>query len=221
MDIVTYKLSQKYADKVAAGFSSVRVDGLNIIFTLNDGKTTTVTVPAPKDGEKGDTGISITNVTLDSQSHLICTLSDGSTVDAGLVHQGVDGKDGQNGKDGINGKDGQNGKDGIDGAKGADGKDGKNYSVEVVESTTTTLEIEPNKFYKFGEETELNITLAEITDETQLNEYMFEFISGATATTLTLPDTIKWLGIPTIEANKIYQCSIVDNIGVLLGVSNV
>ena len=39
MDIVTYKLSQKYADKVAAGFSSVRVDGLDIIFTLNDGKT--------------------------------------------------------------------------------------------------------------------------------------------------------------------------------------
>ena len=35
MDIVTYKLSQKYADKVAAGFSSVRVDGLNIIFTLS------------------------------------------------------------------------------------------------------------------------------------------------------------------------------------------
>lgn len=215
MDIVTYKLSQKYADKVAAGFSSVRVDGLNIIFTLNDGKTTTVTVPAPKDGEKGDTGVSITNVALDSQSHLICTLSDGSTVDAGLVHQGIDGKDGQ---DGLNGKDGQNGKDGIDGANGADGK---NYSVEVVESTTTTLEIEPNKFYKFGEETELNITLAEITDNTQLNEYMFEFISGDTATTLTLPDTIKWLGIPTIEANKIYQCSIVDNIGVLLGVSNV
>lgn len=215
MDIVTYKLSQKYADKVAAGFSSVRVDGLNIIFTLNDGKTTTVTVPAPKDGEKGETGVSITNVTLDKKSHLICTLSDGSTVDAGLVHQGIDGKDGQNGKDGLNGKDG------IDGANGADGKDGKNYSVEVVESTTTTLEIEPNKFYKFGEETELNITLAEITDETQLNEYMFEFISGATATTLILPDTIKWLGIPTIEANKIYQCSIVDNIGVLLGVSNV
>ena len=212
MDIVTYKLSQKYADKVAAGFSSVRVDGLNIIFTLNDGKTTTVTVPAPKDGEKGDTGISITNVTLDSQSHLICTLSDGSTVDAGLIHQGIDGKDGQNGKDGINGKDGQNGKD---------GRDGKNYSVEVVESTTTTLEIEPNKFYKFGEETELNITLAEITDTTQLNEHMFEFISGATATTLTLPSSVKWLETPTIEANKIYQCSIVDNIGVLLGVSNV
>ena len=87
MDIVTYKLSQKYADKVAAGFSSVRVDGLNIIFTLNDGKTATVAVPAPKDG------VSITNVSLNQQNHLICTLSDGTAIDAGLVPQGVDGRD--------------------------------------------------------------------------------------------------------------------------------
>ena len=94
MDIITYKLAQKYADQVAAGFSSVTVDGMKIIFTLNDGKTATVTVPAPKDGEDG---VSITNVTLNNQSHLICTLSDGSTIDAGLVRQGVDGKDGVDG----------------------------------------------------------------------------------------------------------------------------
>ena len=107
------------------------------------------------------------------------------------------------------------------GENGTNGVDGKNYSVEVVESTTTTLEIQPNKFYKFGEVTELNLALAEITDTKQLNEFMFEFVSGATATTLTLPSSVKWLETPTIEANKIYQCSIVDNIGVLLGVSNV
>lgn len=93
--------------------------------------------------------------------------------------------------------------------------------VLVVESTTTTQEIQPNKFYKFGEVTELNLTLAEITDTTQLNEYMFEFVSGTTATTLTLPDTIKWLEIPSIETNKRYQCSIVNNIGILVGVTNV
>ena len=115
----------------------------------------------------------------------------------------------------------QNGKDGTNGTNGVDGQDGKNYSVEVVESTTTTLEIQANKFYKFGEVTELNLTLAEITDNTQLNEFMFEFTSGETATTLTLPDTIKWLETPTIETNKTYQCSIVNNVGVLLGVSNV
>lgn len=93
--------------------------------------------------------------------------------------------------------------------------------VLVVESTTTTLEIQENKFYKFGEVTELNLTLSEITDTTQLNEFMFEFVSGATATTLTLPSSVKWLETPTIESNKIYQCSIVNNIGILVGVANV
>lgn len=101
------------------------------------------------------------------------------------------------------------------------GTNGKNYSVEIVESTSSTQEIQSNKFYKFGEVSSLNITLAAITDTSVLNEYMFEFVSGTTATTLTLPNSVKWLKTPTIEANKIYQCSIVDNIGVLLGVSNV
>lgn len=138
--------------------------------------------------------------------------------------KGDKGDAGENGPQGPKGDKGDTGPQGIQGPAGQDGKngiDGKNYSVEVVESTTTILEIQPNKFYKFGEVTELNLTLAEITDTTQLNEFMFEFISGATATTLTLPSSVKWLETPTIESNKIYQCSIVDNIGVLLGVSNV
>ena len=113
------------------------------------------------------------------------------------------------------------GKDGTNGTNGKDGTNGKNYSVEIVESTSNTQEIQSNKFYKFGEVSSLNITLAAITDTSVLNEYMFEFTSGSTATTLTLPNTIKWLETPSIEANKIYQCSIVDNVGVLLGVSNV
>ena len=112
-------------------------------------------------------------------------------------------------------------KEELKGSKGEKGADGKNYSVEIVESTSSTQEIQPNRFYKFGEVSSLNITLAAITDTSVLNEYMFEFASGSTATTLTLPNAIKWLETPSIEANKIYQCSIVDNVGVLLGVSNV
>ena len=135
--------------------------------------------------------------------------------------QGIQGIQGEKGIDGKNGKDGVNGKDGTNGTNGKDGTNGKNYSVEIVESTSNTQEIQSNKFYKFGEVSSLNITLAAITDTTQLNEFMFEFISGSTATTLTLPNTIKWLETPSIESNKIYQCSIVNNIGVLLGVSNV
>lgn len=135
--------------------------------------------------------------------------------------KGEKGENGADGKDGINGKDGVDGKNGIDGKDGINGADGKNYQVETIESTETTVELKPNKFYKFGEVTELNLTLAEITDNTQLNEYMFEFISGETATTLVLPDTIKWADTPDVEANKIYQCSIVNNVGLIVGVENV
>lgn len=98
---------------------------------------------------------------------------------------------------------------------------GKANKISVVQTSTSTIEINSNTFYKFGEVASLNITLASITDNTIYNEYMFEFVSGATATTLTLPSSIKWLETPTIDANKIYQCSIVDNVGLLVGVANV
>lgn len=98
---------------------------------------------------------------------------------------------------------------------------GKANKISVVQTSASTIEINSNTFYKFGEVASLNITLASITDNTIYNEYMFEFVSGTTATTLTLPSSIKWLETPTIDANKIYQCSIVDNIGILVGVANV
>lgn len=180
------------------------------------------------DGTNGKDGISATHswngtvLTITSASGTSSSDLKGDKGDKGDTGpQGEQGPQGIQGTKGDKGDKGDTGETGPQGIQGPAGQDGKNYSVEVVESTTTTLKIQPNKFYKFGEVTELNLTLAEITDTTQLNEYMFEFVSGSTATTLTLPDTIKWLETPTIEANKIYQCSIVDNIGVLLGVSNV
>ena len=163
--------------------------------------------PAGPQGEKGadgKNGISATH----SWNGTVLTITSAS----GTSSSDLKGEKGDTGPQGIQGTAGQDGKNGID---------GKNYSVEVVESTSSTQEIQPNKFYKFGEVSSLNITLAAITDTTQLNEFMFEFISGATATTLTLPSTVKWLETPTIEANKTYQCSIVNNIGILVGVANV
>jgi hypothetical protein len=90
--------------------------------------------------------------------------------------------------------------------------------IKIKNSEITTIAIVANTYYQFGEVSVLDIRLADIVDKTTLHEYMFEFVSGDTATTLILPDTIKWLEEPTIEANKTYQCSIVNNIGVLLGV---
>lgn len=155
-----------------------------------------------KDGQNGADGIGITSTEINADGELILTYSDGSTANVGAVV-------------------GAKGDKGDTGATGADGQDGKNYEVEIVESTETTVELQPNKYYQFGEVTELNLTLAEITDNSQLYEFMFEFISGETATTLTLPDTIKWSDVPTVEANRVYQCSIVNNIGLIVGVDNV
>lgn len=89
MDIITLALAKKFATKVAAGFSNVEVDGLDIIFTLNDGSQVTLTVPEPENG------VSVTDLDIDSNNNLICTLSDGSTVNAGelpmaIPEKGVD-----------------------------------------------------------------------------------------------------------------------------------
>lgn len=85
-------------------------------------------------------------------------------------------------------------------------------------SGTVTQKLSPNTYYKFGECTSLTITLgAEVAGI--LNEYMFEFVSGATATVLGLPETVKWNNgnAPTIEANKTYIVAIVNNIAVIGG----
>ena len=79
MDIITLALAKKFASQVAAGFSNVEVNGLNIVFTLNDGSQATVTVPEPADG------VSVVDLNIDSDGSLICTMSDGSTIDAGGV----------------------------------------------------------------------------------------------------------------------------------------
>ena len=41
--------------------------------------------PQGATGSTGATGISITNVVVDASNHLICTLSDGNTIDAGAI----------------------------------------------------------------------------------------------------------------------------------------
>ena len=75
-------------------------------------------------------------------------------------------------------------------------------------TSDTTFALTPNIMHKWGEVESLDLTLSEGT-EGIVNEYMFSFISGATATQLSLPATVN--GIPVIEPNSIYQCSIVDN----------
>lgn len=176
------------------------------------------------------TCISIIKSEINASGELVLTYSDNTVVNLGVVvgakgDPGTDGKSITSTEINVSGElvltYSDSSTANVGAVKGKDGQDGKNYQVEIIESTETTVELQPNKFYKFGEVTELNLTLAEITDNTQLNEFMFEFVSGETATTLTLPDTIKWAETPSIEANKIYQCSIVNNVGLIVGVDNV
>ena len=77
-------------------------------------------------------------------------------------------------------------------------------------SNDTLVTIEPNKLYVFPEMTSLGIALGGNVDTSIKQEYIFRFTSGTTATTLILPENIK--GEITIESNKIYEVSIVDNL---------
>lgn len=90
--------------------------------------------------------------------------------------------------------------------------------VTVVDHGTndTTFTLTPNVLHKWGEVATLTLTLGTPTDGV-VNEYMAQFVSGTTATVLTLPETVKWIGDNTIEAGKTYQLSIIDNLAVLGG----
>ena len=77
-------------------------------------------------------------------------------------------------------------------------------------STDTSVELEPNKLYIFPEMSELTITLAEITDTSVASEYHFIFQSGATATTLSIPDTVNIPSSFSVDASKIYEVSILE-----------
>lgn len=68
--------------------------------------------------------------------------------------------------------------------------------------------------YRFGNRTELTISLAP-GREGIVNEYMFQFTSGSSATTLNVPSTIVWLKDPNIQANKKYLVSIENNLGII------
>lgn len=77
-------------------------------------------------------------------------------------------------------------------------------------STDTAVELEANKLYIFPEMSELTITLAEPSDTGIANEYHFVFQSGATATTLSIPDAIKIPSGFSVDVNKIYEISILE-----------
>lgn len=89
------------------------------------------------------------------------------------------------------------------------------------ESGAVTQELFPNTYYEFGECTSLTITLASEVSGIY-NEYMFEFVSGSTPTTLTDIPNVKWQNGDKLvpEANCTYQVSIVNNCAIYAKFTN-
>lgn len=87
--------------------------------------------------------------------------------------------------------------------------------IEVSDQRSVSLY--PNIFYDItGDLTTLSIELVD-NATSKAYEYKGQFKSGATAPTVTFPSGVKMIG-PSIEPNKTYQFSIVNNIGVVVGV---
>lgn len=143
------------------------------------------TGPQGEPGPKGDPGKDgrgITSVTIKDNGHLEINYTDGENVDAGKVV----------------------GENGLDGASGVP------VRVEKT-SEDTTVELEPNKLYIFQEMASLTYTLAAPADTSVANEYHFVFQSGATATELVHPTGVN-TGNFTVDANKVYEVSILDGL---------
>lgn len=95
------------------------------------------------------------------------------------------------------------------------------YSEVNHGTSDTTFTLTPNTFHIWDEVANLTLTLGSETSGVA-NEYLFQFTSGATATSLTLPDDIKWANdsAPTIVENMIYQVSILNGLASVLEFSN-
>lgn len=95
------------------------------------------------------------------------------------------------------------------------------YSEVNHGTSDTTFALTPNTFHVWEEVSALTLTLGSETSGVA-NEFLFQFTSGATATTLTLPDDIKWANdsAPTIAENKIYQVSILKGMASVLEFDN-
>ena len=85
----------------------------------------------------------------------------------------------------------------------------------------TTFTLTPNTFHVWDEVTSLTLNFGSGISG-MANEYLFQFTSGPTATSLALPDDIKWANdnVPTIEANMIYQVSILRGLASVLEFNN-
>lgn len=95
-------------------------------------------------------------------------------------------------------------------AGNVDGKADKVEEITIATDGAITQELEPMKWYHFtGEITALTITLATPAEGVQAY-YRFDFASGATAPTLTVPDTVTMPNSFLVEPNGRYEIEITN-----------
>lgn len=77
----------------------------------------------------------------------------------------------------------------------------------AISGTSVSQQLAPNTYYSFGTVTALTVTLGTPVSGVN-NEYVFEFDSGSTATTLSIPATVIGIDTTKIAASKHYEISI-------------
>ena len=88
--------------------------------------------------------------------------------------------------------------------------------AEITHSGTSfSGAIDSNVVHKFGTMSSLSFTLNPVNPD-NANIYTIQFASGSTPTTVSFPAGISWRDgeAPTIEANKLYEISIMNNFAV-------
>lgn len=99
---------------------------------------------------------------------------------------------------------------------GGDVEDKQDKTAEVTVSTSgaVTQALEAGKIYHFTSTALTSLTVT-LTATAELPQYHFDFISPATAATLTLPSTVNLPSTLTVEANKRYEIDILNGYGVV------
>ena len=175
-------------------------------------------------------------------------MSDGSTVEDAINNINIEaGPQGPQGEQGPKGEDGATFTPSVDtagnlswtnngglsnpptvnikgpkGDKGDSGSGGGSSSggayAQVNHGTAdTTFTLTPNTFHVWDEVASLTLALGS-EQSGVANEFVFQFTSGSTPTSLTLPDDIKWANdsAPTIAENMIYQISVLNGLATAL-----
>ena len=83
-------------------------------------------------------------------------------------------------------------------------------------TSDTNYSISPNTYHRWGQISQLMLTLSAPSDTGVLNVYMCEFKSGSVATMVGIPTGVVFPGGFSIAPNKTHYLSIVDNVGVLI-----